>query len=558
MERELSIMPPVTRMSMMHLDFLPVRLRPPDLTGAEIVLSDTPDRGITVTEIAAMDQPVDVTSETITAFVGRTLRGPLNTPVLVRNFGEFRRRFGDTWTRSSLGPAVIDYFDHGGSCLYIVRVANNARGAMICLPAGGSALVLRAVEPGSTESLRAAVDYDGVGDDDRFNLTLQRIDEQSGTVTDQEHFRRVSFRPDAGEFVGDVLLSSEMARVEHPYPAHRPESTVGLEHGIGVEYVEAAQAGSDGSALTDYDLIGSRRDGTGLFALDQLDRFDLLYLPSVARGVDTGPTAILASELYCRERGALLIADPRAEWEDPEAAVAGIREMGYASANMVSYFPRVHDARHSGSEARVVGGALAGMLCRLDANYGAWETLDHRGLGLKRQYRPAVEVDEEDQQMLERSGFNSWMSDATNRLRLIGDRTLARGTESHLAYSRLGVRRLCLTLVHAIDQATRWSVFEQPGQRLAGRVQGQVHASCLALAEVGAFAADGFDVQCRIADPDVAGSHAVEILLAFTPARAPEPVYLTLHQSAAGCRVTSTAFAPVHIPAPVPSALPAA
>ena len=281
----------------------------------------------------------------------------------------------------------------------------------------------------------------------------------------------MSFRPDAGEFVGDVLLSSEMARVEHPYPAHRPESTVGLEHGIGVEYVEAAQAGSDGSALTDYDLIGSRRDGTGLFALDQLDRFDLLYLPSVARGVDTGPTAILASELYCRERGALLIADPRAEWEDPEAAVAGIREMGYASANMVSYFPRVHDARHSGSEARVVGGALAGMLSRLDANYGAWETLDHRGLGLKRQYRPAVEVDEEDQQMLERSGFNSWMSDATNRLRLIGDRTLARGTESHLAYSRLGVRRLCLTLVHAIDRSGN-AVVRLRAARPAPRGQG--------------------------------------------------------------------------------------
>ena len=86
-----------------------------------------------------MDQPIDAAPETTAAIVGRALRGPLNTPVLVRNFGEFRKRFGESWSRSSLGPAVRDFFDHGGRNLYVVRVANNARGAMICLPASGFA-----------------------------------------------------------------------------------------------------------------------------------------------------------------------------------------------------------------------------------------------------------------------------------------------------------------------------------------------------------------------------------------------------------------------------------
>ena len=110
-------------------------------------MSDSLDGGITVTEIAPMDQPIDVAPETTAAFVGRALRGPLNTPVLVHHFGEFRRRFGDSWARSSLGPAVHQFFEQGGENLYIVRVANNARGAMICLPASGSALVLLAFEP---------------------------------------------------------------------------------------------------------------------------------------------------------------------------------------------------------------------------------------------------------------------------------------------------------------------------------------------------------------------------------------------------------------------------
>ncbi|MDH5584830.1 MAG: phage tail sheath family protein, partial [Gammaproteobacteria bacterium] len=146
-------------------------------------MSDAVDHGITVTEIAAMDQPIDVCPETTAAFVGRALRGPLNTPVLVHNFGEFRRRFGDVWVRSSLGPAVKLFFEHGGRRLYVVRVANRARGAMLCLPASGSALVLRSVDPGSTEHVRAAVDYDGMddGEEDLFNLTLQRVNPSTGT-----------------------------------------------------------------------------------------------------------------------------------------------------------------------------------------------------------------------------------------------------------------------------------------------------------------------------------------------------------------------------------------
>jgi hypothetical protein len=100
-------------------------------------LSDATGRGITVTEIAPMDQPIDAGSETIAAFIGRALRGPLNTPELIDNVAMFRRYFGGVWRHSSLGPAVQQFFDHGGKRLYIIRVASNARGAMICLPASG-------------------------------------------------------------------------------------------------------------------------------------------------------------------------------------------------------------------------------------------------------------------------------------------------------------------------------------------------------------------------------------------------------------------------------------
>ena len=152
---------------------------------------------------------------------------------------------------------------------------------MICLPAGGSGLVLRAVDPGSTEQIRAAVDYDGIDEksDEFFNLTLQRVDPNTGTVVDQEMFRSLSYVEGAETFVADILLTSTMVRAEHPYPTHRPDPTLKDNSRYELTWTGHAQEGSDGVELSDYDLIGSRRRATGMFALEQVEHFDLLYLP---------------------------------------------------------------------------------------------------------------------------------------------------------------------------------------------------------------------------------------------------------------------------------------
>ena len=530
----------------MHLANYLIKIAHRNLTDAEIVLSDAPDRGITVSEIAAMDQPVDLNPVTTAAFVGRTLRGPLNTPVLVESTADFRRRFGDNASDDMLGPAVRDFFEHGGRRLHVVRVANGARGAMLCVPAGGTALVLRAVEPGRAETLRASVDYDAIDDEASFNLTIQRIDSASGHVLDQEHHRRVSVDPQSDRSVADVLLSSELARCEAPYPTCRPEATTGLGLGREQAYVEHVQAGSDGAGLSDYDLIGARTDSTGLFALEGVEDFDLLYLPAMAPGVEAGPAAVLAAELYCRERGAMLIVDPPSDWQDPDDAVAGLRQTGYASPNMLSYFPRLRDSRRRAEGSGAAGGAaLAGLLCKLDESEGPWASADRQHLSLRRHFRPLVELDDEDSVMLERSGLNCLRLDSTRRLRLSGNRTLARGTESLPRYSDLRVRRLCLALIKMVDRATRWAVFEQPGRHLAARIQAQVHAGLCALATLGAFHDDVFDVHCRIDPAPPGGSLGIDVLLSFTPASSEVPLEFKLHQSAAGCQVTNTAFAPV-------------
>lgn len=511
-------------------------------------MSEAVDHGITVTEIAAMDQPIDVSTETTAVFVGRALRGPLNTPKLVRNFGEFRRRFGDIWARSSLGPAVKQFFEHGGLCLYIVRVANNARGAMLCLPASGTAVVLRATEPGSTEHIRAAVDYDAIdeNDEDLFNLTLQRVDPATGLVVDQELFQKLSYKEDAENFIGDALSRSALAQLEHPYPTHRPEPTLKEGRRCESSYIDPTQAGTDGIELTDYDLIGSRKAQTGLFALEQVENFDVLYLPPPGKGVDAGPAAMLAAERYCRNRGAMLTVDPRAEWATAEEAVRGVRELGYASPNMLGYFPRVTQRGTADEPPRPAGAAIAGLLCKQDRTFGPWQDLDQRGMGLDRKLRPAVKVNDEDSDMLHRAGLNVLANGPAGRPRLTGSVTMGRGAEAHREFASLPVRRFCLMIINTIAKATRWAVFEPNDATLARRIRAQVLTYFHSLDDLGAFADQRFVVQCDAGVSHRADSeaHGVTILLVFHPKGSDEPISLTLHLTATGCRVGSAAFAP--------------
>ncbi|MDJ0940381.1 MAG: hypothetical protein QNJ00_11520 [Woeseiaceae bacterium] len=511
-------------------------------------MSDARDRGITVTEIAAMDEPIAVSPETTAAFIGRALRGPLHTPVLVRHFGEFRRRFGDCWSRSSLGPAVKQFFEHGGRKLYVVRVANTARGAMLCLPADGSALLLRAVDPGSTERLRAAVDYDGIPEDnDRlFNLTVQRVDPTSGLVVDQEMFKRLSYVEGDETFVADMLLTSTIVRVEAPFPLHRPAATTDEDSRFELTWVDPVQEGTDGTELSDYDLVGSMRDGTGLFALQQAERVDIVYLPPPGKGRDTGPAAILAADQYCKRRGAMLVVDPATAWQTADDAVAGVRELGYASPNILSYFPRLCSRGNDGPP-RVAGGALAGLLCKLDATAGPWEALDRDLLGFKRRLRPAVDLDQRDTRALARAGLNAIVNAEHGRARVVGAATLSRGSESNRMFRSLPVRRTCLAIVSSVDLATRWAVFEQPDRKLTARIRAQVLAYLSGLANVGAFENDRFMVDCDagLCERDDRLEHGVTILLVFQPKGSRVPISFTIHQTVAGCRVTSTAFAPV-------------
>jgi len=315
----------------------------------------------------------------------------------------------------------------------------------------------------------------------------------------------------------------------------------------GSEYINHAQDGTDGTELSDYDLVGSRHDGHGLFVLEQVDEFDLLYLPPPGKGVDVGPTAILAAERYCRRRGAMLIVDPPRSCATADDAVLAVRQLGYASPNMLGYFPHLVSRQGKDAQPRAMGGALAGLLCKLDRTYGPWQGLDQQGLGFRRDLVPVADFSDDDARMLAREGINVIAPGPAGRARVKGSMTMARGSEQQRPLANLSVRRLCLRIISTVEQATRWAVFEQTDKHLAERIQSQVFAYLSALVDLGAFANDRIDVQCDagLCKKVDGANHGFSILIAFQPRECSKPISFTLHQSVEGYRVASTAFAPV-------------
>lgn len=490
-----------------------------------------------------MDQAIGIRAQTLPAFVGRALCGPLDTPVLVDSFAAYTRRFGGAWNRSSLTHAVEQFFLHGGMQLYVVRVANNALGARLYLPCAEGVLMLSAAEPGSTEMLRAAVDYDRIDDEEHFNLVVQRLSPRNGVVIDQEIFERISCDPESTASIVDALRESTIVELNLPLPSCRPNATMGRNAESRTPYITPGERGTDGGELCDYDLIGSSVRRTGFFSLDAVDKFDLLYMPPLAGDREPGPTAVLAAELYCRKRGAMLIVDPRLAWADPRAAVDGMRNDGFTSSNIVSYFPRLR----TGERTLPGGGALAGLLCKLDAQQGPWAALSGRQFAFNRHLHADQEVNEKDQRLLHRAGLNVIVPGDAGRLQLTGGVTFGSRGQSDLQFASLSVRRMCLFIGKSIEGATRWAIFDNDRGHALERVQCQLDEYMNALASAGAFADDNYAAQCEMQrDTKVPGAErGLTILLSFTPASSNERLSLTLYQTVSRSRIASTAFAPV-------------
>ena len=129
--------------------------------------------GVYIEEIPSGVRTITGVATSITAFVGRALRGPTNEAVTINSFGDFEKKFGGLWLDNSLGFAVRDFFLNGGGQAIVVRLYHAdpgdttatppvpARGEVAALTFGGIKLVAANEGKWGVE-LRAVVDVDNI------------------------------------------------------------------------------------------------------------------------------------------------------------------------------------------------------------------------------------------------------------------------------------------------------------------------------------------------------------------------------------------------------------
>jgi uncharacterized protein len=503
--------------------------------------------GVHVEDASGADQTIARLGTSRTAFVGRTLRGPVNRPIFITSFTQFQHVFGGLWQPGPLGYAVEHFFDNGGREALIVRVVNGARCATLTLNTAAAPLRLRAVRPGTREFLRASVDYDNIAPEQtsEFNLTVQRVRAQgTAQVEDQEIFHRLSLVPTADNYFPRAIVDSELIQLAGELPAQRPDRTLDAASGMASGYVNSNTDGDDGAPLTDYDLIGRATDRTGLFALSHADYFNFLCIPPLSRDQDVGPSALLVGARYCKDRRALLIVDPPSHWHTADDALRGMRDWNFFNENALMFFPRVlaHDKLRGHFESFAPCGAVAGMLARCDEASPVWAPAKSDEGILRPGYRPTCLVPEDRRMKLATLGVNTLHSVRSATRIGTGARTLAAGTGGSADWQYLASRRLALFIVNSIERGTRWVAAAQPLVEVADLAASRVRAFLEALHDAQAFGPrrieDAFFVICdqRVKSP-MADPGGFQLVFGFASRTTPGMHSFRIEHSAAGSKV---------------------
>ncbi len=453
--------------------------------------------------------PIPLVRASTAGFVGCTERGPVNEPVLIRSFAEFYQRFGGHISDSTVPHAVQDYFLHGGRAAVIVRIANRATRAELRCPAGAQVLCFAARDPGSQEILRVSIDYDAIAEADhsRFNLVVQRLRRDVATViADQELYPGVSIDDRDDRYIVDVLRESRLIHVSGPVPTTRPDATPPERPGDAVRYIGLSRNGTDGQPLTDYDLIGSRSQGTGLFAFDRGPRIDLLCVPP-APGRRLGPTVQVAAERISARRRSLFVFDPPWDWDTPARAIAGARALGSGSRHAMTYYPRI---RPRGDRARYGNGlpacgAIAGVLAHRDGR-GQWRNAGD--VLLKTSLTATQDVPAAEAAVLQRCGVNVFNRGTVGQTALHGNLTLGSSRQLGKDAHTLEHGRLLDFVLTSVEDAVEFALSHYFGGTTLAALERQVEQFLGGLWErdalVGADASQAFYVRAREEDDSVA------------------------------------------------------
>jgi hypothetical protein len=514
--------------------------------------------GLYIEEVPSGVRTIAGVATSIAAFVGRTARGPVSEPFMCTSFGDFERIFGGLTRLSTLPFAVRDFFQNGGRQAIVVRLYKaGADPDSATIDANG--LLLRAASPGSWgNALRARVEFGaglvspdladqwapefpGITEGDLFNLVVH--DTAPGGAT--EAYLNVTVVDSPRRI--DTLLENQSRLVvangtpSFPTSSHAApgpgqdiwDPTLTLSTGID-------QPGSDGDGLDEAAFTGGG-DKEGLFALEKADIFNLLVIPPYTADGNVDASLVGDAATYCEQRRAMLLVDPRSDWDAVEDARDHVGDVGTTSKNSALFFPHIRRPNPlypDQVENFIPAGAVAGIFARTDTNRGVWKAPAGQDASVVGAPAFSVPLTDGEIGQLNPLGLNCLRTlPAAGRV-VWGSRTLQGNDRLASEWKYIPVRRTALFIEESLYRGTQWVVFEPNAEPLWAQIRLNIGAFMTVLFRQGAFAGttprDAFFVKCdaETTTQDDVNLGIVNIAVGFAPLKPAEFVVIRIQQMA--------------------------
>lgn len=552
--------------------------------------------GVYIQEISSGVRTITGVATSITAFIGRAARGPTDQAVVLNSYGDFETIFGGLWNDNALGFSVRDFFLNGGGTAVVVRLYNPEPNVGAQAAKAVGALKLVAASQGKWGvGLRVTIDQTNTTDDvakmlgvpgkgDLFNLTV--LDTATGrgesylNLTVKDSARRVDKvlqaesallryedTPDPATKITagkDALGAAEdklakakaaLADKQNKDPGTPPTAEKAAVDTAAAELdtaITAAKAAvSDGLWLTVPNFLPESGEANkkGLFALEQVDLFNLLCIPpyhAPVDAIDVDPNLVASAAAYCEKRRAMLLVDPPKNWTKLKTAVdeftnASKDTVGTRSANAALFFPRLkypNPLRNNQDEVFSAVGAVAGIFARTDAARGVWKAPAGMDATLTAVPQLSVPLTDPENGQLNPLGVNCLRAFPVGGRVVWGARTLRGADQLADEYKYIPVRRTALFIEESLFRGLKWVVFEPNDEPLWSQIRLNAGAFMHDLFRQGAFQGssprDAYFVKCdkeTTTQTDI-NLGIVNVVVGFAPLKPAEFVIIKLQQIA--------------------------
>jgi phage tail sheath protein FI len=313
-----------------------------------------------------------------------------------------------------------------------------------------------------------------------------------------------------------------------------------------------ASPGSDGTWDTSGDpggiatgLIGDENSKTGIYALLDVDLFNLLCLPATANLPDPNAGAVASkAETLCTNRRAFFLFDvPQAGNRDKVDTIMTYLNGNATlrSKNAALYFPRIDIPDPlNGFRLRATppSGTIAGLYARIDGTRGVWKAPAGTEATLTNVQKLEYKLTDPENGVLNPLGINCLRNFPIYGPVCWGARTLNGADQMADDYKYIPVRRLALFIEESLYRGTQWVVFEPNDEPLWAQIRLNVGAFMHNLFRQGAFQGqtpqDAYFVKCdkQTTTQNDINLGIVNIIVGFAPLKPAEFVVIQIQQIA--------------------------